>query len=590
MNILIVILLAACGFVAAILNLAVDSRYKGRIMGFSALYAVVVGVLGYGYAYALTGGLSLSTVLRTLLTVCRMFGGVNDFAALAATPLGHIQIAASALWLAHFLAFYVTASAAIAVLGRQLLKRLRLRLLRRSAVTLIYGATPETLGLAKLPAGGRGLVFTASRDGIADETGGVTIESDTDVLIRRMGISGDRALTVYCLSPDPGANLRFAADLRDALRVRDVKCENLSLFLLGVPEDKAVDLLAGPERYGYGSLFACDRYQLTARLAIQKLPPWSLVPFDAEGRAQGDLRVMIVGFGQMGQAMLKQLVMNGQLEGSAFSAAVVDPDVDSLSGLIQTRFSAMLEAYDIQFFPEDARGAAFYRRLEADAPDLIALCAGNRAANTELHRALERFFELREKRPAILQCAEDSVIAGDREYRLEHISVEAMDCLSMVLNHVYCNGPSPEADWQGCDAFSRASCRASVDFYPAYLHIMGASDVPSLQRLWPPKGALLENLARTEHLRWCAFHLAMGYRPMVRQEFDARAQRFKAGEHLRVGKNTRDMTHACLTPWEQLDDLSRRESAVTGKPLDYKRMDVDNILAIPDIMRREQEP
>ena len=29
--------------------------------------------------------------------------------------------------------------------------------------------------------------------------------------------------------------------------------------------------------------------------------------------------------------------------------------------------------------------------------------------------------------------------------------------------------------------------------------------------MWPPEGELLENLSRTEHLRWCAFHSVMGY-------------------------------------------------------------------------------
>ena len=79
----------------------------------------------------------------------------------------------------------------------------------------------------------------------------------------------------------------------------------------------------------------------------------------------------------------------------------------------------------------------------------------------------------------------------------------------------------------------------------------------------------------------------MGYRPMTEAELDRRAARIKAGEDIRLGKDTRAMTHACLVPWEALDDLSDREYAATGRRVDYKRMDVNNILAIPEIMRRE---
>ena len=38
-------------------------------------------------------------------------------------------------------------------------------------------------------------------------------------------------------------------------------------------------------------------------------------------------------------------------------------------------------------------------------------------------------------------------------------------------------------------------------------------------------------------------------------------------------------------PWDQLDALSQRENAVTGGQVDYKAMDRDNVLAMPDILR-----
>ena len=591
MKILLIILLTALGFLAVILNLALDTRFKARSMGFCACFAAAAGLLMYGYAYAWTGGFTATTVIRTLMTICRMFAGVNDLGTFSQTPLSRNEAVMTGFWLTHFLAFYVTASAAIAVLGQQLLRYLRIRLLRFGGVTLVYGATRQTARLVRLPRGGRGLVCVLKDDtDITDALGGVRFDDDSDghavdELLRHL--SARRPLSVYCVSPDAAENLRYATALRDAMAARGMDGLNASLFLLGVPEARAVDLLAAPGRSGFGSLFACDDCELTARQAIRCLPPWSRVEFDADGRAKEDLRVLIVGFGRVGQAMLRQLVMNGQFEGGAFRALVVDARMDALSGLMKARYPAMLEAYDIRLIQEDARSAAFYDRLDDYRPALVALCAGSRKANAILAQALERYYELRDERPAIVQCAEGSVTLEDAEYRLENIDVRAMDRLAMVLNHAYCNGPSPEADWLTCDPFSRASCRASVDFYPAFCRMMGAETPEALARAWPPEGALLENMARTEHRRWCAFHLAMGYRPMTEATFMARAARFRNGEDIRPGKDTRAMTHACLVPWEALDDLSDREYAATGRRVDYKQMDVNNILAIPEIMRRE---
>jgi hypothetical protein len=99
---------------------------------------------------------------------------------------------------------------------------------------------------------------------------------------------------------------------------------------------------------------------------------------------------------------------------------------------------------------------------------------------------------------------------------------------------------------------------------------------------------ILETLAQSEHLRWMAFHAAMGYRPMPAEVYDAREAQFlkeKAEDgkgRTRVGKDTKAKLHACMIPWDDLDALSERESRAKGTPVDYKQMDRDNVLAIKD--------
>ena len=79
----------------------------------------------------------------------------------------------------------------------------------------------------------------------------------------------------------------------------------------------------------------------------------------------------------------------------------------------------------------------------------------------------------------------------------------------------------------------------------------------------------------------------MGYRPMSPEEFEDRARRVRQGEAIRVSKDTEARTHACLTPWEALDELSELENRVTDRQVDYKAMDVNNVLALPEILKLE---
>lgn len=589
-----VILITACCFFAAILNLALKTRFRSRVMGASSAVAICVGIFMYGYAYSRASGLSAATVLKALLTVCRMFGGVNDFAAVAATPLFRGEAMIALFWLAHFLAFYVTASAAIETLGKRLMQYVRTRMVKRGGLTLIYGATPETARLVRPREKNHAAVLVSEQDdgataALAEAMGGVaftggTLRATADFL-RSIGIGGSRRrLDVYCLSDDGIQNLRYAEALLEGLEARGVESELTSLFLLGVPEEKAAHLPAQEGRYGYGHVFASEYYDLIARLAVQKLPPWACMTFDGEARATKDFRVFVVGFGQMGRALLKQLVMNGQMEGSAFHAEVFDRRMDDLRGYMSACYPELLKAYDISLNAADADSEAFYEKLASQRPDVIALCGGRRKENGEIALRLERLYAASERRPRIVQCVGDGVLVDDEEYRLDSVDVRDMDRRAMALNHVYCRGESPEADWRDCDPFSRASCRASADFAPALLAAAGVSREQALAGKWPPGERALENLSRTEHLRWCAFHLAMGYRPMSAEEFERRAERYRRGEEKRISKNARGKTHACLTPWEALDALSARENAVTGGSVDYKAMDRDNVLAITRLL------
>jgi hypothetical protein len=159
----------------------------------------------------------------------------------------------------------------------------------------------------------------------------------------------------------------------------------------------------------------------------------------------------------------------------------------------------------------------------------------------------------------------------------------------MILNQYYCagNGKSKEENWAICDYFSRRSCRAATDFIPAFLKMVGRTEEEVLKSGWQLDQEMLTRLGRAEHERWCAFHYANGYQPMSLEEWKKRASGW-AETHVRIGKDPVLRHHACLIPWEDLGELGEREAKVTGKPVDYYQMDIDNILAIPELLRQKQ--
>ena len=108
---------------------------------------------------------------------------------------------------------------------------------------------------------------------------------------------------------------------------------------------------------------------------------------------------------------------------------------------------------------------------------------------------------------------------------------------------------------------------------------------------WPPAADVMEVLGEMEHLRWNAFHFVMGYSPMSSAELDERADTYrkhieKGLPGIRLFKDSENRTHACLIPWDELDDLSEKERSITGRAVDYKQYDINNVLIIPEILKQ----
>lgn len=612
------IILTAALFMAMILNLAAKPRHSAQITGGAILFASLSGMILYGYGFAQVLDDFYLAVIRSTLAICGMFVGKNDLSVIASADFMQNRFVIIWFWIAHTCALYATASAAITAVGAETLKKIRLALARRGTLVLIYGTNDSALsfGAKKNTDRHASVVFVDDKvpsDAISRITAmGAVLRTDSHALhpdlsfFRSLGMtSSKRRIEVYALSENEHANVAFAKDLLIQFEALSHDPETLSLSLPGSEEEFAPDLQSTSTQYGYGFVHVFDPSELPARLMVRKCPTWDRISFDENGKALEDFDCVILGFGHSGQAALKYLAMNGQFEGSHFHAAVFAVDGELMSGKMQVELSGLFSNYDIQFYNADGRSVAFYQYLKKHAASIryIAVCVGPEEVNNEITSEINSFAISNQMKTAIVQCyhfgiraqslPSDAAVSYDA-LSDETLTIEKLDRMAMLLNHSYSGEVSltPWETWLSCNHFNRMSCRAATDFFPAFLKMSGITEEEALDGKFHPEGKLLLNLSRTEHLRWNAFHFCMGYLTMPEKTWEERAAIYlqQSGEgkpSIRISKDADARLHACLVSWDELVILSEKEEKITHKPVDYQKMDQDNVLAIPSLLKEK---
>lgn len=609
-----VTLITSALFLAMILELAATPKFAGRMARIFLVIAAVSGLLIYSYGYTAdpADGVAVDAI-RSLLAVCGMLVAKMDFALVQDLPPFDREWGKVLFWVVHWCALYATASAAITTVGAEALRKLRLYLARWGKLEIVYGVNADSVAFGTELAAGRRtpVVFVDSgaspaftgeiaRAGCVLRTDGAALAADP-AFAKSLGVrGGKRKITLYALSKDPGENLRRAKAFLEAAKKLGAQPRQLSLVILGQENGDISGLQVLGDRYGYGYVTVFSEAALAARLLVRTYPPCNTVSFDEQGAAQEDFEALIAGFGRTGQEVLRQLVMNGQFAGSRFRAAVFAPDCGAVKGYFAKCCGQVLEQYDIRFYPCDARSEQMYDYILERGGKLkyLVLCTGSEDMNREIAQELEDFLDRQGMELPIYQCtargirySRGNITQEQKLYRPEVLSMEELDRMAMVINHRYQPEPRGSAleAWMKCDYFSRMSCRASADFSPAMLRAAHKTAEQVLEEGWDLTPEQQENLSRTEHLRWCAYHYCMGFAPMSQEEYDSRERLYLQDRSIRVGKNMRKRTHACLRPWEELDALSERESRITGKHVDYKASDMKNVMAMPELLRQSRQ-
>lgn len=622
MTLALIYILTVILFLALMFSLGFQPAFLTKLNGCILFIAGAAGVLLYGYGYSVVCSSPVQAMIRTLFSVFCMFLGRNEIGAISSAPLLQLPAMQLIIYAAHLLALYFTASAVIATLGSRLIRTVRLFVLRRHDLNLIYGANEASVSFAgQLLSENMGhIVFADPGPGSVYEGKisnlGALLFTDADArnasaaFLKRIGMMpGNRQLHVFCLDDDTTANLAYARALSQTLKEGGFEPDQVRLSAIFTEEASGEALLCSAEADGtksgsFSSVIAIEKPDMLARLMIKDCPPYEMMPFDEHALALDNFECLVIGFGQTGQAALRQLIAGGQFAGSSFHATIVAKDYNTNAGSFFYRFPGLRAHGDwFTVIEDNARSVKFYDHLEAHRRTLnyIAICTGSEKENAEIAYELREYLSARGNHPAIMLVSENGISrltdAGlhftQALYTTDLLCTTKLDRMAMVINHQYhlSEGHTPEEDWAACDYFSRLSCRASADFTDAFLKAAGTDREAALQNDWHPEGEILENLSIMEHMRWCAFHETMGYRRMPDDVWNRRAAQFEKEKketgsgRIKIGKDTAARLHACLVPWDDLDALSTKENAVTGKSVDYKEMDRDNVRMIPEMLK-----
>lgn len=606
------ILISTAVFLALIRYSAMKPEKRGSLVGAMFMVAAVGGLILYSQIYSVkvTNPATLfNSILQTLISVGRMFAGVNDYKSIP-EPYAENKVWMIIYWIIHFFAYYSMASAVIILLGKNVIKWSRFLLMRYRKLEIIYGVNDGTVTFGSSLARDRNsmVVFIGTATGGQENTihqmGGLVVDDSwatkpTVEITRRLSLlKSSNKINVYTISGNEEDNLTYALRLADCFGEAGIDPRRTMLTILGYAEKEGEILQAAGDHYGYGEVKAFERSEITARLLLQKYPLCNVIDFDEHARAHRDIDVLLVGFGPMGKEVLRKVVANGQFAGTTLHVTVFDPGAEHNDGFFRYRYGEMLENYDIKFEPYGARSRQLCNYLEehADTLEYIVVSVGNSNFGREIAVDILSLLSRKGCNTPVYQCC-DSVVTlygANGEIKKSKLSDAdvlyggLMDELAISINHYYCgNDQTAQEQWNACDYFSRMSCRASADYLKSLLTRLDLLNADGID------DETMENLGITEHLRWCAFHYSMGYSRMDDKEWNERAGRFiKEKEETgkgstRISKNAGEMKHACLIPWDDLDILSDKENKITGKNVDYKQMDKDNIHVVWEMLKNK---
>jgi hypothetical protein len=389
--------------------------------------------------------------------------------------------------------------------------------------------------------------------------------------------------------------------------------KSLDVFVLAQSEwdkEKVEDIA---QSGGPCAFHIMDELDLLIRQMVEEHPPYMCPGLNFSGGvAARNFNVMVLGFGLVGQRALLKLIMNGQFVGSRMQAVVIDREMEHLEEHFRYCYPAIDLCCDIKFENADVRDKDFFRLLNSESVDdidYIVIALGDDGESkrmaTDIRLHYRRggvgnipFIAVFEKDGSVPDVEQDDKTFTfgclDSVYTDAIIIRDEANRMARAIHRVYGDDPP----WDRLDWVLHESNRASADFIPAMLKLAGLDEggARGKEALVEKGDPLAEVLAQTEHLRWMAFHAAMGFRPISIGEMVSRFEGYK-GEDAKARLNycrrdSKARLQVTLVDWDELDEVSeayrelaRKTDVASQHTRDFKDVDREITKSVPEFLR-----
>jgi len=643
MSIFLVLLLVLISF--AVFALAVFylmTRYR-RIMLWTCFVFVAAGFLLYTAGYLASGtGLTgtLHAALRGIFSAARMLSMNDDHSVLTGIEgtqwLTENKYALILFWICHVSAFIIAFTALIALFGQKLMDEFRLRFGFHKEVYIIKGADENALTLGenlathdhdakyKHPDNNR-LIILLLRENDDEEKicekasrfGGIVqvLDRKNNLLscVKKAGLKKRKEYKKkynlilmtddVFLSDDTRCILEYA-------KGKNIPHDILEILVLTSSEWDREEIEAitkekesDKKKYPY-TIHITNEIDIITRQIIKRHPPYKYLDFNEKGEATRNFTVMIIGFGTVGQHALLRLIMNGQFVGSRMRAMVIDSDIDNLRDSFLHRYSALELCCDMEFKKLDVRCKEFFTFLnDVNNVDYMVIALHSDKINKQTALDIRLHYERKDASvPPFIAVSEKSICKEKQDKNIfvfgycedvykESVIIRAeADRMAKAVNDVY-NKLSGGQLWHELDWFLQESNRAAADFIPTMLKLAKRNEKEAMEKnSLTEDSSLAETLAQTEHLRWMAFHVAVGYRPISIEKMQQRFEAYK-GTGNPLGfcrRDSKTRLQVCIAPWDKLDkvteayrELAHRAGNSDEQNRDFKENDRKIIENIP---------
>lgn len=488
-------------------------------------------------------------------------------------------------WALHMLVIITLAISGFAVFGRKLMDKVRLRLYRGLRGKDIYFIFGDSDGAIILGAN------------IARENPSALVvffsEEYTEELRERIAEFGGALIEVNEESRE-----RYLDEAKQKRKENVVEFEGV----------------LNPRVNGYSIA------DLLARYVVGKYPPYAMM--DTRGDDGRDYleriparpyAAIMVGFGELGRACLRQLIMASQftLDGSLPKFYVISQEKAAFDRFCtenpEIGKCARIEFLEANVYSLEAKAfiekavrdeTAPLRQVYTCCAPVVGLDPAEREACLELNGEIDAHMKLvltqlgwyvddkgfEPSKRFINPCLEEDSI-----WTPKIVLHKELDKRAVYVNGGYdgtqdasSNYAQYLAKWNDDNEmteFHRDSSRAAAAFMEAYFGLIGMdssnqAEMAGTEALLEERTDVLDALAHIEHDRWNAFHYCNGYSSMGAEEFTERKQAAEAGEKLKPNQDFFRKRHLCLVAWDELPSIDVLFGQREGQYQDYDRYNI----------------